>query len=321
MGKQYKSSSHGPSHAFSDWAEVSLILVAVLKAEAATAHVLLLSFVATNYFLWLGLARIYGNKHQHNYATVMASIHMRALFWVLTLAIIPSALPTSVDDGRFAKSSSSHANTSAATSAIVAAVMSLLVLFLYTADICLKHSPIPAEIDSCIERGKNGLETDNLVLNGRDTRVDWKPTRLHPSEGVSIVGAILVAASVMYGFLSVLLLDSVVFVDEQHSTLVFVKILITALLSALTGLAASYLHAWRFGTCVDPVQEAKCAVVALIMRLLLVARPICVIVEWTAYGSLLVVDPMTVALFLAAYLSQNTGQNLHVAQTLFRGQH
>lgn len=77
----------------------------MLKIEIATAQLLLLSIVATNYFPLLGLGRIYNYKRQQTFSNAIDPQYALALLFGLVMTVLPTAL----DDGVSATAELDHA--------------------------------------------------------------------------------------------------------------------------------------------------------------------------------------------------------------------
>jgi hypothetical protein len=123
--------------------------------------------------------------------------------------------------------------------------------------------------------------------------------------GKTVIRVIFAASSVMQPMLCIPLVNSMVLNQEPRSKLVFSKIIITAFLTGLVGLAACSLHAQQLKLLkqdVDPA-EARKRLMALITQLFFVAYPVCILVQWAASAtSLPATAPFPAALFFAAYL-------------------
>jgi hypothetical protein len=78
----------------SDWAELSLAVVALIKKDMATTQVLLVSIVATNYFLLVGLGRMYDHKRLCRTQSILDTrmYYSSAWLWLCYLPLLKTAL-------------------------------------------------------------------------------------------------------------------------------------------------------------------------------------------------------------------------------------
>jgi hypothetical protein len=312
--------------------------VAVLKKEMATTQVLLLSMVATNYFLLLGLSRMYDHRRQQ---TLSDTINPRYAL-VLLLALLMTVLPAALDDGLSASTKLDHAVApssatlpeKAATMARIMAVLSLVIFAAYITLICYMGSDMERIIRTLrrqvsIGRDNTGKSKDELSgVNSSDCIRNSLAMRPQSNSASPLMTSasytarsdkvpwrsafIFILSIVFHPVFCIALVDATAPDPGRWSTLVFVKILIITLITGLTGLAAYVAHGLRTKRTFDSA-KTPADVVALITRLLLCFRPLCIVIQWAVYGT----PPPAVALFpaallLSAYFLENSIGEMYV---------
>jgi hypothetical protein len=299
-------------------------VVAVLKIDMATTQVLLLSMVATNYFLLLGLGRMY----DHNASDAIAPHYAPALFFGLVMTVLPTALDTAglgFALGDMAPSSPTLLQK-AATMAHIIAVLSLVIFAAYLTLVCYLHSGqqrFSLSISKYARHNQFGRDSSGTTMPLPTKRHDHEPAFCHANSDKAswrcAVTLIFILLSVSHPVLCIALVDATAPEPRRWSILVFVKILLTTLLMGLTELTgtAAYIQLKKKSKAdlskgVD-MAKARAGVVALITRLLLFVHPLCVVIQWAVYAT----PPPAVALFpaallLAAYSLENSVGEMYV---------
>jgi hypothetical protein len=308
---------------------LSIGVVALSKIDTATAQVLLLSIIATNFFLLLGLGRIYYHKRRQARPNTIASLHTSALLASIVFALIPITLPTIISDSR--STTSSYGNTEVAPSALVvvrtAAIISLLVYASQIFPLCYEKADLLETTNGLLrflmlDNGNSGATNSLKDMDVPAGLGDNRPKKQVLE--MTDIKVIFVASSVMQPVLCIFLLDSMVLNQEQWSTSVFCKIMITALVTGLAGLAACYLHAQQlklFEQDMYPT-ETRTRQIVLVTRLLFVAHPACILVQWADHvTSLSVMAPFPAALFFAAYFFETRIDDLYVLAVFLYSRH
>jgi uncharacterized membrane protein YtjA (UPF0391 family) len=296
----------------------------------ATTQVLILSIVATNYFLLLGLGRMYDHKRQQTFTDAINPRYACVLLFSLVITVLPTAL----DDGLSASTRLDHAVTNmapsnatmpqkAATMARIIAVLSLVIFVVYVTLVCYMGSDMERMCRALCgqtirgkDNSKNEPSGENLsncrTCRGRGfpgslTREPRHKSTFFFMESASYTARsnkgpwryvlLFIASSVSLPFLCNALVNATVPGPELWSTLIFVKIMVITLFTGLTGLVAYVAHVLYFARTFDSA-KAQADMVALITRLLLFFRPLCVVIQWAVHGT----PPPAVALFPAALL-------------------
>jgi hypothetical protein len=297
-----------------------------------TTQVLLLSIVATNYFLLLGLGRMYDHKRQP-----IDPQYAPALLFGLVMTVLPTALGTAGLGFAFADMAPSSATLlhKAATMAHIIAVLSLVIFVAHLTLVCYLHSGEQRFSLSVLEHArdseKNRLSKNELFeRDSSDTHNslpmkphNWRNYFYHAKSGEvswKECAFIFFLSSVSHPALCIALVDATAPEPGRWSIQVFVKILITTLLMGLTGLTGTVTYAAhaqqipvaKLSRAVD-TGGVRAGVVALITRLLLFVHPLCIVIQWVVYGT----PPPVVALFpaallLAAYFLENSMGEMYV---------
>jgi hypothetical protein len=295
-----------------------------------STQVLLLSIVATNYFLLLGLGRMYDHKRQP-----IDPQHAPALLFGLVMIVLPTALGTAGLGFAFADvaPSSTTLLQKAATMSHIIAVLSLVIFVAHVTLVCYLHSGEHRFSFSVLQHARDPENTrlSKNELFGRESSDNHNslPMIRHDSSNYGLspdichaksgevswkrCAFIFFLSSVSHPALCIALVDATAPEPGRWSVLVFVKILITTLLMGLTGITGltrltrtvTYAaHVQQIKTPeaklsrVEDTGKARAGVVALIIRLLLFVHPLCVVIQWVFYGT----HPPAVALFPAALL-------------------
>jgi hypothetical protein len=315
--------------------------MAVLRTGGRTAQMLIVSIIATHYFLLLGLGAIHGGQHMQkiSYPKLMASIHSRALVFGLIFAFIPTALGiysmgevTTTLSGRSAAIQSDHESTSivprsrsemqlAGTVSHIASIASLLFFVCHSSIVCNGHKKCAREahgLNRMFRDYRKSPEADDFVRGTNRNLTSFVAETLHiqgrewvstkdKTPNAALMTLIFIASGSMNILLSVFLADSMFPKPQaQGASLVDVRVLTTALCFGLTGFAALHMRARRGGTGVDPA-EAISEVMASITRILCAVLPLCILVEWAVSGTApLLFDVFQIALFIAGYVLQTS---------------
>jgi Ca2+/H+ antiporter len=303
---------------------------------------LIVSIIATHYFLLLGLGAIHGGQHRHkiSYPKLMASMHSRAIVFGLIFAFIPTALGMNSMGKvttRSATFHSDHGSTSiaprrlsgtqiAGTVSHIAAIASLLFYVCHSSIVCNGHriwtsqahgynrmfsdyrdNPEADDFVRGTNRNLTSFVAETLQIHGQN----WISAKDSPHDSetpnAALMTLIFIASGSMNILLCVFLADSMFPKPQaQGASLVDVRVLTTALCFGLTGFVALHMRARRRDISVDPA-EAISEVIASITRILCAVLPLCILVEWAVSATTpLLFDVFQIALFIAGYVFQSS---------------